>query len=104
VQCAIQSLKDFLIETDLHLHNIDLVIPSQSPKGFIPKLKERIGLADRFVEVDSNGGELHTAGPAFALEKVWHDGRFNQAKNIIFLCVGSGITTAIALYKNNSRR
>jgi len=104
VQCTMLSLKDFLKEAKLHLDDIDLILPSQSPKGLISKLKDQIDMADRIIEVENNGGELHTAGPAIALEKVWNNGRFKQSRNILFLTVGSGITTALALYKNSSRK
>lgn len=104
VECATQSLKNFLSEADLTLPEIDLVISSQSPKGFVSKLKIQCDLADRIVDVDTSKGEIHTAGPAFALEKAWNDGRFEQARNILFLSVGSGITTALALYRNDLKQ
>jgi len=34
---------------------------------------------------------FHTAGPAFALMKVWDDNRFSSSRNVIFLAIGSGI-------------
>jgi 3-oxoacyl-[acyl-carrier-protein] synthase-3 len=104
VECTVQAFFSFLEESRLRPDDIDLILPSQSPKGYIKKLQERIGLTDRFVEVISKRGELHTAGPAFALDRVWHDGRFNKAGNILFVSAGSGITTALALYKNNPGR
>ena len=102
VECAAQSLEKFLRETSLRLRDIDLLIPSQSPRGFPSRLKKQTGLGDRVIEVDNKRGELHTAGPAIALDSVWSDKRFKEAGNVIFLTVGSGITTAIALYKNKS--
>jgi 3-oxoacyl-[acyl-carrier-protein] synthase-3 len=101
VQCTMLSLKNFLKEAKLHLTDIDLILPSQSPGGLISKLKSAIDIADRVVEIDSSGGEIHTAGPAIALEKVWNNGRFKQSRNILFLTVGSGITTGLALYENH---
>jgi len=104
VQCTILSLKDFLKETQLQLSDIDLILPSQSPIGLISKLNREIDIAGRIIEVESNGGELHTAGPALALEQVWNNDRFKQSQNILFLTVGSGITTALALYQNHSNK
>jgi len=99
--CASESLKKFLIEAGIVLNEIDLVIPSQSPEGFISGMKKRIGMNDNFVEITKTGNkELHTAGPAFALKKAWDDKRFRTSKNIIFMTVGSGISVAFAHYKN----
>ena len=100
VKCACQTLEKFLYETEINLSDIDLIIPSQNPGGFVPKLKKELNLDQRIIEVDCQVGVLHTAGPAAALEKAWLVGSFTQAKNILFLTVGSGITTALALYKN----
>jgi len=99
VQSAALSLHTFLKDVGLDLNNIDLIIPSQSPAGFPAKLKKQIGITGCFVDLNGNGRDLHTAGPAIALEHVWRDKRYKQARNIIFVTVGSGITTAIALYK-----
>lgn len=101
-QCMIASLKDFLKEAKLSLTDIDLILPSQSPKGIISQLKDHIDIDGRIIEVECSDGELHTAGSAFALKKVWNNGRFKQSRNILFLTVGSGITTALALYQNHS--
>jgi len=100
VQSAALSLNTFLKDAGLDLNNVDLIIPSQSPAGFPAKLKKQMGITGCFVDLNGNGRDLHTAGPAIALEHVWSDERFKQARNIIFVTVGSGITTAIALYKN----
>jgi predicted NBD/HSP70 family sugar kinase len=43
---------------------------------------------------------FHTAGPAFALKKVWDDNRFRNSKNVIFLTIGAGINVSLALYQN----
>lgn len=101
VQFMIISLKDFLKEAKLNLTDIDLILPSQSPKGIISKLKNQIDIGERIIEVECDGRELHTSGAAFALEKVWNNGRFKQSRNILFLTVGSGITTALALHQND---
>lgn len=100
LKCAVQTLEEFLIEKKINLAEIELILPSQSPKGFTTKLKKELSLSQKIIEVDTTKKELHTAGPAAALEKAWKDGSFTQAKNILFLTVGSGITTALALYKN----
>ncbi len=101
VDCALKSLFDFLAESGKTLDEIDLIIPSQSPPGFVSRMKNQVGMNDNFIQVADNGNKVfHTAGPAFALKKVWDDNRFGNSKNIIFLTVGSGISVSITLYVN----
>lgn len=101
--CTVSSLNRFLRDAGLDLQEVDLIITSQSPEGFAPGLKERLNLGERIVTLNEKpGAELHTVGLAFALRKVWEDNRFKQARNILFLTVGSGITTALSLYRNRN--
>jgi 3-oxoacyl-[acyl-carrier-protein] synthase III len=101
VDCAVKSLFSFLDESGKTLNDIDLIIPSQSPLGFTEKLKKRVGMNGNFIEIKKTGNMVfHTAGPAFALKKVWDDNRFRSSKNIIFLTIGSGINVSLALYQN----
>lgn len=101
IERSFESLNKYLSETGLQLSEIDLIISSQSPDGFIPGLKKRTGLYEKLVETGMPGNkELHTAGPAFALKKIWDDKRFSSSKNILFLTVGAGINISFALYRN----
>ncbi|MBN1996746.1 hypothetical protein JW935_04280 [candidate division KSB1 bacterium] len=100
VKSALTTLENLLKSSKLKLSDIDLFIPSQSPTGFVEKLAQQIGMADRIVQMNHKNKEYFTAGPALALEKVWRNGSFRRSRYIVFLSVGSGITTACALYKN----
>lgn len=101
VNCSVKSLFNFLDESAMTLSEIDLIIPSQSPLGFTGMLKKRLDLNGNFIEMERTGEMIyHTAGPAFALKKVWDDKRFRSSENIIFLTIGSGINVSLALYKN----
>jgi 3-oxoacyl-[acyl-carrier-protein] synthase-3 len=101
IDCAAESLIKFLNEAGFALKEIDLIIPSQSPAGFIQGMKKRIGMNNSFAEIIKTGKkEFHTAGPAYALKKVWDENRFNTSKKVIFLTVGSGISVSVALYIN----
>jgi len=103
INCTMNSLNHFLQEAGLDLQEVDLMITSQSPEGFALGLKERLDLGDRIVTMNGKPeAELHTAGLAFALRKAWEDNRFKQARNILLLTVGSGITTALSLYRNRN--
>jgi len=101
VDFAMESLLNFLNESGFAFNDIDLIIPSQSPEGFVNKIRSRTGMNDKIIEVPKKGDRvLHTAGPAFALKKAWDDNRFRTSKRIIFLTVGSGINVSVALYEN----
>jgi 3-oxoacyl-[acyl-carrier-protein] synthase-3 len=103
VDCASKSLLDFLDESGLALKDIDLVISSQSPAGFVSHMQNRPGLKNKFIEIPGTRNKsLHTAGPAFALKKAWENNRFKDSKRIIFLTVGSGINVSVALYINQN--
>ncbi|MDD5169423.1 MAG: 3-oxoacyl-[acyl-carrier-protein] synthase III C-terminal domain-containing protein, partial [Syntrophales bacterium] len=80
--------------------DIDLLLPSQSPRGFVPELKQRTGLGNKIVDVTERYGNVHTAGVGMALHQAVADGRFEKSGNIVFLAIGAGITTALALYRN----
>ncbi|MBN2632453.1 MAG: hypothetical protein JXR66_02780 [Bacteroidales bacterium] len=101
VDCAEKSLFRFLDETGQNPDDIDLIIPSQSPRGFANRLNNRLGRNNNFIELPETGNKvLHTAGSAFALKKVWDDHRLKKSRNIIFLTIGSGINVSITLYRN----
>ncbi len=101
VKCASESLKCFFSESGIKPGEISLIIPSQSPDGFITKMKKLTGMNNHFIEVShSHHKELHTAGPAFAYKSALNDKRFYTSKYILFLTVGSGISVSIALYIN----
>jgi 3-oxoacyl-[acyl-carrier-protein] synthase-3 len=100
---ACESLNNFMYESGLKIKDIDMIIASQSPDGFIRKVKKIIGSNDKFIEYQKNGKKmLHTAGPAFALKQAWFDNRFKSSKHIIFLTVGSGINVSVAHYFNQN--
>ena len=98
--CAVQALQTFLEETGLSRNDVDLLLASQSPMGLTAAIRQETGLGDKVVDVTDRYGHVHTAGVGLALECTWSDGRFAKARNIIFLALGAGITTTLALYRN----
>jgi 3-oxoacyl-[acyl-carrier-protein] synthase-3 len=102
-ECATKSMRRFFSEADFNPSDIDLIIPSQSPAGFVSSLRSQYNWGDKIIDAGENRGQFHTAGPGIALEKSWNDGRFNKAHHVLFISVGSGITTALALYRNGLR-
>lgn len=99
LDCSLKSLADFLIQNKLDIKDIDLIIPSQSPAGLPKLLEKELNISGIVVGVDSPYGEIHTSGPGFALNKAWENGKYQKARNIIFLSVGAGISNILAWYK-----
>ncbi len=97
---ALDALDVFLKEISLKLKDIDLIIPSQSPPGFLKELKKKKGLEEKLIDVTDKLANVHTAGIGFALERAMAAGRFAAAKNCLFLTVGAGLTASLALYMN----
>ncbi len=96
VSCVLTSLENFLNEVKLKIEDIDLVISSQYPDGFVSEIRDSLDLRDKIFQSDGTG--FHTSAPLFALHSLFKTQRFRSAKNILFLTVGAGITTSIALY------
>jgi len=99
---ARENLDSFLKELSLTMKDIDLVIPSQSPRGFLEELKKKKDLELKLVDVTDRLADVHTAGIGFALERAMSTGRFAAAKNCLFLTVGAGLTASLALYRNQA--
>ncbi|MCX7634986.1 MAG: hypothetical protein N2Z74_04495, partial [Syntrophales bacterium] len=93
VQCAVAALGRFQEEMSFDLDDIHLVIPSQSPPGFVACFGERTGLSNRIVDVTADYGNVHTAGIGLAIHHSLGEGKFLAAVNILFVAVGAGITT-----------
>jgi len=102
--CARKSLDLFLAEMSLRIEDIDIVIPSQSPAGWLEEIKRIEGMERRLVVPPGGPPRMHTAGPGFALALARQDGRFDRARNCLFLTVGAGITVPLALYRNPARK
>ena len=99
VTCAINSVNQFFEEKNLNWEKIDLVITSQNPEGFISQFKMQTGIKNKMAEINENDN-FYSTGLLFSLYKVFNSQRFLEAKNILFITVGAGITVSVSLYKN----
>ncbi len=97
--CALTSTGPFLESAGLTVKDIDLLVPSPTPAGFADAFSQALGVpADRVAQVDESFAGVHTAGPIAALESTMRTGQFGEARNVLFVTVGSGITVGLALY------
>ncbi|MDH3845679.1 MAG: hypothetical protein OES69_17205, partial [Myxococcales bacterium] len=69
------------------------------PAGLADTFSQALGVpADRVAQVDESFARVHTAGPIAALEGTMRTGQFGDARNVLFVMVGAGITVGLALY------
>lgn len=98
-ECAAASTHPFLQSAGLGPLDIDLLVPSPTPSGFPDLYAEAVEIpADRVARVDERFERVHTAGPIAAIEGAMRAGRFTDARNVLFVTVGAGITVGLALY------
>jgi 3-oxoacyl-[acyl-carrier-protein] synthase-3 len=96
---AVDSLQALLEETSLTPADVDLLVPSQTPPQLVDGLRAATGLGDKVVDVTGEYGNVHTAGVGMAFERALRDGRVTPGGHVVFLTVGAGIATSLALYK-----
>jgi 3-oxoacyl-[acyl-carrier-protein] synthase III len=96
---ALEGLAELLRRVELEPADVDLLIPSQSPLRFTHLLRKATGLGDKVVDVTSEYGHVHTAGPGLALAHALREHRLGPGSRVVFLTVGAGVSTCLALYK-----
>ena len=99
-ECTKETLSEFFEQHKVVASDFDLVYYSHSPLGFGNKLKSWMNLPDDSYGKIYEDGEIHTAGIGFSLSRSLTRIKFHQAKNILFIAVGSGIQVSLAWYKN----
>jgi 3-oxoacyl-[acyl-carrier-protein] synthase-3 len=98
-ECAVTSTGAFLQSAGLRASDIDLLVPSPTPASFPDDVRQALGVpADRVARVDDRFERVHTAGPIAALEGALRSGRLAEARNVLFVTAGAGITVGLALY------
>lgn len=96
---ALDGLTALLRGVGLDVADVDLLIPSQSPPRFVNLLRTATGLDGKVVDVTRQYGNVHTAGPALALEHALRRGLLQPGARVVFVTVGAGVSTALALYR-----
>jgi 3-oxoacyl-[acyl-carrier-protein] synthase III len=83
----------------LEIGDVDLMVPSQSPPRFVHLLRNATGLGDKVIDVTRQYGNVHTAGPGMALEVAMRQGRLAPGARVVFVTVGAGVASSLALYR-----
>ena len=98
-ECAGTSAREFLQGAGLRASDIDLLVPSPTPASFPDDVSQALGVpADRLARVGERFERVHTAGPIAAFESAMRSGRFAEARNVLFVTAGAGISVGLALY------
>jgi 3-oxoacyl-[acyl-carrier-protein] synthase-3 len=102
VDCAEDVTRRFLSRLGMDLGDIDLLVPAPCTAGFVDPLRVRLGVpGDRVAYVAEDLAGSYSAGPIAALQAAIRSGRLGEARNILILTAGAGITVAAALYRQS---
>ena len=105
VDCAGEAARRFLGRTGLEVSDIDLLVPAPAWPDFVDPLRRRLGVpGDRIAYVAEDLAEAYTAGPIAALQAAVRSGRLSEARNVVLLAAGAGITVSLALYRQTEPR
>lgn len=99
VACAEKSLRKFLADENLSPTDINLVLASPSPVQFSAGLQKSMNWKDNMVETDRSP-EFYSSGICLPLSSTIVNGLFRNARHILFITAGAGITISMALYQN----
>ena len=87
-----------LAEHGLSALDVDAIVASPLAARFLDGLGDAMGLPpDRVVKPTERGA--HTAGLLFSLEPVVRDPAYTDARTLLFIAAGAGITVGSALYR-----
>ncbi|MEM3341140.1 MAG: hypothetical protein QW728_00440 [Thermoplasmata archaeon] len=100
VECIDVALREFLEKHRIDSAGIDLVLTSQYPPTLPERLNSLSPIKGKVLDLKREYGLLHTVGILASLYKVYSNGRFASARNILFIGAGAGISVILGLYKN----
>lgn len=107
LECAADAVVRFLDKQGRDPAELDLVIGWPFARELPGALHERAGLEraqilDLAVRPALPAQPVHTAGIAMALEEASHTARYRNARLVLLLAVGAGITVTTALYRKEA--
>lgn len=98
--CAEEATRRFLRRLGMGVGEVDLLVPSPPQAGFTDRLRARLGVpGDRVAYTPEDLEGAYTTGPIAALQAAIKSGRLGEARTVLLLAAGAGITVALALYR-----
>lgn len=100
IGCTEKVLNIFFEEEYLSWDEIDFVFTSQSPVGFASELQKKLKIKGKIIQLNEKQ-EIYSSGLLFSMNQIFNHKKFNEAKSLLFVTVGAGITVSVAYYKNH---
>lgn len=98
--CAEEAARRFLRRVGMGIGEIDLLVAAPSAPGFLDSLRASLGIpGDRVAYVAEDLDTAYTTGPIAALQAAVKSGRLDEARTILMLAAGAGLTVVLALYR-----
>jgi len=98
--CAREATGRFLGRLGMSIGEIDLLVPAPAAPEFLDRLRVGLGVpGDRVAFTAENMAGAYTSGPIAALEAARRSGRLGEARTVLLLAAGAGITVTLALYR-----
>lgn len=98
--CAADSTGKFLADLGVAVSDVDLLVATPGP-GLADPLADQLGIPHaRTLHTGEQLGAMHSAQPIAAIDLARRSGRWNEARTILIVAAGSGITVANALYRH----
>ena len=98
--CAEEATRRFLHGAGLGIGDIDLLVPAPAAADFLDSLRVRLGIAGDHVAFTAEDlAGAYTTGPIAALQAAIKSGRLGEARTVLMLAAGAGITVTLALYQ-----
>jgi 3-oxoacyl-[acyl-carrier-protein] synthase III len=96
-ETAVVPAREVLRDHRLGADDIDLLVCSPAAAAFTKKIAMELALPDD--RVVATGPALHTVAFIAALAAARQNSRLSEARNVLFVCGGAGLTAGAALYR-----
>jgi len=104
VDCAEEAAHRFLRRMGLGIGDIDLLVPAPAGAEFVDRLRARLAVpGDHVAFTPEDLAGTYTTAPIAALQAATKSRRLAEARNVLLLAAGAGITVALALYCQDMR-
>ena len=101
--CAEEATRRFLRRVGLGIEDIDLFVPAPAAPDFLDPLRVRLGIpGDRVAFTPEDLAGTYTTGLIAALQAAVKSGRMDEARTVLLLTAGPGVTVAFALYRKTA--
>lgn len=99
-ECAVETVGKMLADGGVTGSDIDLVVATPEA-GFGDTVAAGIGIpVARVLHLGEQTNRLHTAQPVAAIAAAMRTGRWQDARTILFVSAGAGITITAAVYRH----